>query len=61
MSNAMNSIVIVTKAAFSDTLRNIFRPVHNIKVVLGIVEPDSIEKVISDKEKEAASRPTPMP
>lgn len=42
MSNIIKELSIVFGAALTDTVANIFKPVHNAKVILGLEQEPSI-------------------
>ena len=51
MSNIVKEVSTVFGAAFNDTLINIFRPIHNAKVILGLErEPSIVDKIKKYKE-----------
>ena len=51
MSNIIKELSIVVRAAFDDTRKNIFRPIHNAKVILGLEHEPSIDEKIAQFEE----------
>ena len=51
----LRDIGVVANAAFKDTVQNILRPVHNLRVVLGVEHEESLSEKID--EALASSRP----
>jgi hypothetical protein len=61
MSNMIHELSIVFRAAFKDTVKNIFRPIHNARVILGLEQEPSIAEKIAKAEEEASAKTSSSP
>lgn len=52
MKDKRISFDVILRAAFQDIAENLFRPVHNLKVVFGLAK----EKSIEDRLREAGAK-----
>jgi len=52
----LRDIGVVAKTAFKDTVQNIFRPVHNLRVILGVEHEKSLSKKIDQALAPSPSR-----
>lgn len=51
MSKLMHDFGIAVMAAVADTAKNIFRPVHNAKVIFGIEHEKSVSEMIKETDE----------